>query len=202
MIRVGITGGIGSGKSTVCRLFGLLGVPVYDSDSRARALMNGDASLRRRIADLLGGEVYREEGLDRKRVAELVFADPDLLHSLNRIVHPAVGRDFLEWAGRYAGGRCGRVPPYVILESAILLESGFDRYVDRVVVVTAPEEVRVARTVARDGVSSDRVRVRIAAQSGDDERLARADRVIRNDGRESLVAQVGLLHELWTKPNE
>ena len=199
MIRIGITGGIGSGKSTVCRLFGMLGIPVYDSDSRARALMNGDATLRRRIADLLGEEVYRDGTLDRQRVAERVFADSALLEALNRIVHPAVGRDFSAWADRYAGGGNGEIPPYVILESAILVESGFDRYVDRVVTVTAPEEVRVARTVERDGVSPEKVRARIAAQSGEEERMARADRVIRNDDRESLIVQVEALHTWWIK---
>ena len=197
MIRVGITGGIGSGKSTVCRLFGLLGIPVYDSDSRARALMNNDVSLRREISALLGEDIYQQGNLDRKRVAALVFADGSLLQALNRIVHPAVGRDFLAWADRYAEGGNGGIPPYVILESAILVESGFDRYVDRVVAVTAPEEVRVARTVARDGVSSEQVRARIAVQSGDKERLTRADEVIRNDERNSLVEQVMALHELW-----
>ena len=199
MIRIGITGGIGSGKSTVCRLFGMLGIPVYDSDSRARALMNGDETLRRQIVALLGGEVYRDGTLDRQRVAERVFSDTSLLEALNRIVHPAVGRDFLAWADRYAEGKNGTIPPYVILESAILVESGFDRYVDRVVVVTAPEEVRVARTVERDGVSQEKVRARIAAQSGEQNRIARADRVIRNDDRESLIVQVEALHTWWIK---
>ena len=190
MIRVGVTGGIGSGKSTVCELFEELGASVYNSDRRARELMNSGGEIRRAVVELLGNEAYRGDALDNAYVAGRVFADKMLLASLNGIVHPAVARDFEAWALSFAGRR------YVILESAILIESGFDRLVDRVVTVSAPETLRIERVLSREGGGASREDVvrRMANQLTDAGREARADCRIDNGGsREELAAQVKLL---------
>ena len=203
MIRVGVTGGIGSGKSTVCRLLARRGAPVYDSDGRARELMDGDGEIRRAIVALLGAEAYRGDGaLDRGYVASKVFADRMLLASLNSIVHPAVALDFEAWTLPF------RDRPYVVLESAILFESGFDRFVDRVVAVAAPVEVRIERVMTRgdagnQGVSRHDVLQRMDNQLTDDERARRAWRVIDNGGSvDDLARQVVEIHELLLEQNE
>ncbi len=196
--RVGVTGGIGSGKSAVCKLFSELGIPVYDSDARARKLMNGlstcsnmpvagkgetveggaGGEIKRAIVALLGAEAYRDGVLDNSFVAGKVFADKMLLASLNAIVHPAVALDFEAWTLSFADR------PYIVLESAILFESGFDRLVDRVIAVSAPEAVRLERVLARSGkgVSRQEVMRRMANQLTDADREARADFLIYNSG--------------------
>ncbi len=194
MIRIGVTGGIGSGKSTVCGMLAERGVPVYDSDGRARDIMDGGGEIRRAIEALLGPATYRDDGsLDRGYVAGRVFGDKELLASLNAIVHPAVALDFEAWTGPY------RDRPYVVLESAILFESGFDRFVDRVVAVEAPVEVRIER-VSRRGVSRREALRRMENQLTDPERADRAWRVIANGGSaDDLARQVGELHEMLLK---
>lgn len=181
MMKVGVTGGIGSGKSTVCRLFAERGVAVYDSDAAAKRLMAGP--LRKRIESRFGAVAYRDGVLDRKYLAGVVFAEAEALAALNAIVHPAVREDFEAWAVRQTG-------EYVLLESAILFESGFDRAVDRTLAVLAPAEVRIERTCRRDGVAVDEVRRRMAAQLSDDELSARADVVLVNLFEEDLAPAV------------
>lgn len=189
MIRVGLTGGIGSGKTTVARVLEQLGVPVYYADVRGRWLSDNDPEVRLKIKALFGEEAYRPEGsLDRAYIAGKVFADKALLERLNAIVHPAVRRDYRAWAARH------EEVPYTVMETAILFESGFEREVQRVVVVTAPEELRIARTVRRDGSDETAVRARIAAQMSNDERLAKADYVLQADDRELLIPQILELH--------
>ena len=161
MMKVGITGGIGSGKSTVCHLFARLGVAVYDSDAGAKRLMTEDAELRRRITDRFGAEAYADGTLNRTYLAGRVFSEAQALADLNAIVHPAVRADFAAWAERQEGD-------YVILESALLFDAGFDACVDRTVAVLAPEALRIERTCRRDGCGADQVVRRIAAQLDDD----------------------------------
>ncbi len=182
MIQIGVTGGIGSGKSVVCRIFAALGIPVYDSDARARALMNG--RLAPKIKELFGEDFYVGGVLDRKRVASKVFIDKELLEKLNAIVHPAVERDFEFWSRNQIN------VPYVIMESAILLESGFDKKMDKVVTVSAPEELCIDRVVARDETTPEKVRLRMANQMEDRERVAKSHFNIANTGRVSLLDQV------------
>lgn len=173
MMKLGITGGIGSGKSTVCRLFAARGIAVYDSDREAKRLMTDDAALRERIAQRFGADIYRDGALDRARLAACVFSDPQALADLNALVHPAVRADFAAWAGRQTG-------LYVVLECAILFEAGFDDAVDRTVAVLAPAELRVQRACRRDGCDEAAIRSRMAAQMSDDELCARADWTIVN----------------------
>ena len=193
MKRLGITGGIGSGKSTVCECFARRGIPIYDSDSRAKELMN--TSLIQPIEELFGRQAYINGELNRAHIASVAFDNPDVLKQLNAVVHPAVGVDFEQWSESF-----GEDVPFVVLESAILFESGFDSRVDAVLFVDAPTEVRIARTMQRDGSDRDAVEKRIARQQTDQAR-AKADFVInnsRNDDLKSVVDEVIVkLNRLW-----
>ncbi len=190
MIKVGITGGIGCGKSTVCRLFAQKGVGVYDSDREARRLMNTDPALRDAIAKRFGEAIYRSGELDRKTLAEKVFADSEALKDLNALVHPVVMHDFEEWAERQEGN-------YVLLESAILFEAGLQDRVDHTIVVMAPESLRIKRAAKRDGCSEETIRRRIAAQMPEEELAKRAGQVIVNIKEEDLEGAVNYLHHLY-----
>ena len=189
-LKVGVTGGIGSGKSVVCRLLAMLGVPVYDSDAQARQLMSSDPSLVAAIRERFGAESYRDGELDRKYLASRVFGNPVALAALNRIVHPAVIADFLRWAGE-----CGAED--VGVESAVLFESGLAGAVDEIVAVSSPEELRVERAVRRDRSSEEEVRARIRSQMDDAEREALAGHVVVNDERSLLWEQVLRLDALF-----
>ena len=192
MMKVGVTGGIGSGKSTVCRLFAQKGIAVYDSDAAAKRLMQEDGALRRQLAGRFGEGTFRDGQLDRAYLAGIVFADPQALADLNALVHPVVMRDFDAWAARQEGS-------YVILESAILFEAGLEGSVDKTVAVLAPRELRIERTCRRDGCGADQVVRRIAAQLDDDALSARADYVVVNIFEEDLEPAVVCL--LYTSPS-
>ncbi len=183
MIKIGITGGIGCGKSTVCRLFQERGIAVYDSDAEAKRLMTENELLREAIKAYFGEEIYREGSLDRKALAARVFSDGEALAALNALVHPAVMRDFGQWAERQQGD-------YVVLESAILFEAGLEGHVDHTIAVMAPLELRIERAAQRDGCDREAIRRRIAVQMSDDEVASRADYVLVNILREELAPEV------------
>ena len=191
MMKVGITGGIGSGKSTVCRLFAQKGIAVYDSDAAAKRLMQEDGALRRQLAGRFGEGTFRDGVLDRAYLAGIVFADPQALADLNALVHPVVMRDFDAWAARQEGS-------YVILESAILFEAGLEGCVDKTVAVLAPRELRIERTCRRDGCGADQVVRRIAAQLDVDALSARADYVVVNIFEEDLEPAVVKLDRIFS----
>ncbi len=185
MVRIGITGGIGSGKSYVSRLLQERGVPVYDTDGEAKRLMHTDVDIRRGLTGLLGREAYLADGtLNKPLVADYLFAGPQHAERVNAIVHPRVKADFLRWAAERAGHA------FVALESAILFESGFEDIVDVVVTVYAPREVRMRRAVERDGTTEEKIRRRMAAQLDDETKCRLSDYVIRNDGIELLPPQL------------
>ena len=186
MIKVAICGGIGSGKSTVCRMFAERGVALYDSDSCAKALMNESAELRRALVAEFGEECYQGDELNRPYLASRVFGSEEQLAKLNSIVHPAVKADFLRWAEEQEGDFC-------ILESAILFESGFDKIVDKTVAVLAPLPLRIERAMERDGASREQIEARVKAQMGDDELVARADFAIVNIHLEDVEKDVAEL---------
>lgn len=190
MYKVGVTGGIGSGKSTVCKLLAEYGAAVYDSDSKAKELMNSDVALRKALCETFGEECYNAEGLNRAYLAEKVFGDKEALAKLNSIVHPAVKADFRAWAEMQRSA-------YVVLESAILFESGFDSEVDTTLAVMAPMEERVRRTMSRDGSDRAAVEARIANQMSDDELHSRAARTIVNLRMEYLESDVEQLHKRY-----
>lgn len=187
MYKVGITGGIGSGKSTVCAILAEFGVAVYDSDSRAKRLMNEDNTLRERLVERFGSEVYCVEGLNRIYLAERVFGNPEELKALNAIVHPAVMDDFDRWALEQDGS-------YVVLESAILFEASLDRRVDVSVAVMAPEELRIERAMQRDGAQREQIVARMNNQISDQERVERAKYTIVNIDIDNLRSDVEQLH--------
>lgn len=187
MYKVGITGGIGSGKSTVCAILAEFGVAVYDSDSRAKRLMNEDNTLRERLVERFGSEVYCAEGLNRIYLAERVFGNPEELKALNAIVHPAVMDDFDRWALEQEGS-------YVVLESAILFEASLDRRVDVSVAVMAPEELRIERAMQRDGAQREQIVARMNNQISDQERVERAKYTIVNIDIDNLRSDVEQLH--------
>lgn len=187
MYKVGITGGIGSGKSTVCAILAEFGVAVYDSDSRAKRLMNEDNTLRERLVERFGSEVYCAEGLNRRYLAERVFGNPEELKALNAIVHPAVMDDFDRWALEQEGS-------YVVLESAILFEASLDRRVDVSVAVMAPEELRIERAMQRDGAQREQIVARMNNQISDQERVERAKYTIVNIDIDNLRSDVEQLH--------
>lgn len=185
---------MGSGKSTVCRLFMLLGIPGYDSDTAAKRLMQSDPTLRGRLADLFTPRVFAPSGeLDRGWLAARVFSDPQQLALLNEAVHPAVARDFMRWKTE----QLHTGVPYILLESAILFESGFDRLADATVAVTAPEALRIARSMLRDGITQEQAAERLRRQMTDADRASRADYVIANDGSRLLWEQVQELDKLF-----
>ena len=188
MLKIGITGGIGSGKSIVGRLFRVLGVPLYDSDSRAKAMMAHDPQLRQELTAAFGSETFDAAGrLDRAYLARVAFPDPAQLARLNALVHPHVGRDFAAWAtARQAEGHA-----YVLKEAALLYESGAYRQLDRIITVFAPQPLRQARVLHRDPHrTAQDVLTIIGKQLSEEEKLARADYVVRNDDEHLLIPQV------------
>lgn len=189
---VGVTGGIGSGKSTVCRMFKALGVPVYEADARARAILDEDAGLRDAIRMTFGEEVIRDDGtIDRPVLAAKVFGEANRarLAELNALVHPAVFADTVRWIEAHSDHA------YVIKEAAILFESGAYQGVHVKVTVTAPEAVRLARVMERDGTGRALVLARMASQWPEEKKVALSDDVIVNDGLRPLLPQVLALHE-------
>lgn len=188
MKKIGITGGIGSGKSVVCRLFRVLGVPVYDSDARARWVMAHDPALRAELQAAFGAATFDAQGrLDRPYLARLAFHDPTQLARLNALVHPHVGQDFARWANAQAqaGHAC------VLKEAALLYESGAYRQLDQIITVFAPQALREARVLHRDPhrTLAD-VQAIIGKQLSEEEKLRRADFVIYNDDQHPLIPQV------------
>ncbi len=197
MIKVGVTGGIGSGKSTLCHHFSSSGIPHYDSDSRAKELMNVDDALKKEIVKLLGAEAYSldssgVEGLNRGYVAERIFADEELREGLNNIVHPAVMRDFDEWVAAQ-----GEDAPYVIFESAILFDAELERHFDKTVALLAPEELRLTRVVNRDGCTLEQAKDRMAAQLSEEELHKRADYTVVNIFEEDLEGSAKRLDQMF-----
>ena len=185
MTTIGITGGMGSGKSIVAALLKVYGIPVYDADSESKRLLLTSPTIRRGLTDLLGADIYSSDGttLRRARMASLIFTDPNLLARVNAIIHPEVGRDFDAWRARLTTSVCA-------MESAILFESGFDRRANLRLMVYAPEAIRLQRVMARDNATEAAARQRMQRQWPDERKIALSDAVITNDGRAALIPQV------------
>jgi dephospho-CoA kinase len=189
-LLVGITGGIGSGKSTVCKLFSLLGVPVYTADDRAKWLMNHDSPLKEKILEVFGSESYLSNGeLNRAYLAASVFSNPEKVATLNALVHPAVRKDFMDWVSQQSA-------PYLIKEAALLFETGAAKELDCVINVSSPLRVRMARVLLRDPHrTEEQVNQIIDQQLPDEEKNERADFSIKNADNKLLLPQVIALHE-------
>ena len=187
---IGVTGGIGSGKSTVCRVFASLGIPVYSADDMAKELMHSSPELVCGIKNEFGGEIYSSGKLNRQALAAIVFNDPEKLTKLNELVHPAVAQDFEQW--------CSAQKSHIVLkEAAILFETGGNHLLDETVLVKAPKHERIKRVCARDGASEQEVENRMKNQWDDDKKEELADHVIQNHNGHLLIPQVLRLIEFW-----
>ena len=189
MKKIGITGNIGSGKSTTAKIFALLGVPVYDADSRAKAVMVDNQQLVSAIKKLIGTEAYFSDGkLNRAFISSKVFQNESLLAGLNALVHPAVFADFDSWCAKQNA-------PYVLKEAALLIESGYNKNLDQIIVVAANEELRLARCLERDHAKEEDVLARMRNQMPQEEKLLLADYIIQNNN-DLLIPQVMKIHQL------
>ncbi len=187
MKLIGLTGGIGSGKSTVASIFNTLGIPVYNSDLRAKVLMNENEELRKKIIELFGKEAFSADmELNAARIASSVFNDREQLLRLNGIVHPAVFLDLEKWSTQPEQ----LSSPYLIQESAILFEENLTERFERIILVVASEEIRISRVMKRDNVTKQKIMERINNQWTDEKKIPLSDFVIFNDGVRSLVEQV------------
>lgn len=188
MLRVGLTGGIGSGKTTVAKIFELLGVPVYYADDEAKRIMNEDEDLRLAIQKHFGEAAYKNGELDRAYLASTVFHDPLQLEILNALVHPATIRDATEWMNR-------QHTAYTIKEAALIFESGASEQLDYVIGVYAPASLRIKRTIERNGISQNEVVKRMNSQIDEEVKMKLCDFVIYNDEQQLVIPQVIGLHE-------
>lgn len=184
MKRIGLTGGIGSGKTTVARIFKLLDIPVYNSDEQARILTDSDPDIKTAILNQFGAEVFSSDGkLNRASLATIVFHNPDSLQSLNAIIHPAVAQDFEKWCSQQTAA-------FIIKEAAIIFEHQLEKHLDGVIVVEAPDELRIKRVMKRNSTTEAEVRARMQQQFPQENLVRMADWVIHNDEKQLLIPQV------------
>lgn len=191
-LRIGLTGGIGSGKSTVARIFEVLGIPVYYADLEAKRMMNEDELLKEQIKELFGKEAYKDEQLNNKYLAQIVFNNRQKLDLLNSLVHPATIRDSERWMKQ-------QITPYAIKEAALIFESHSQEYLDYVIGVSAPEPLRIHRTMQRDEVTREAVLARMGKQIQEVIKMRLCDFIIYNDEQQLVIPQVTALHEKLVK---
>ena len=192
MLKLGLTGGIGSGKTTVAHIFEVLSIPVYYADSAARDLMNNDPDLKKKIITSFGPDTYKNGELNRTYLGSIVFQNSEKLNLLNSIVHPVTIRNSENWMEN-------QKTPYAIKEAALIFEAGLEKHLDYVVGVTAPESLRIQRVVERDHVTKQKVLDRMRHQMDEKEKISRCDFVIQNDGIQALLPQVLAIHEKLLK---
>jgi dephospho-CoA kinase len=188
MMVVGLTGGMGSGKTLVGEIFSTWDIPVFNADAETKKLYDADPALRTKLIDLLGGEIYADGRLQRNVMAAKIFSDKRVLQAVNVVVHPVVTDYFMRYAARQHA-------PYVIMESAAAFENGIDKQMDKTITVNAPEALRIQRVTTRDSVSETIVRQRLQHQWTDEQRTAAADFVIINDGQTAVLPQALNIHE-------
>ena len=190
MISIAITGGIGSGKTYVSNMFQERGVPIYNADTEAKRLMVQDEVIRKELIALIGEEVYQGTELNKPLLASYLFSSAEHVQQINSIVHPRVKADFVEWL------KARREYAVAGIESAILFEAGFRDSVDSVIMVSAPEELRLARAMKRDGATEQQIRSRMSAQMNEDEKIKMADFVIYNDETKPLDEQISFILQI------
>jgi len=189
MLKVGVTGGIGSGKSVVCEVFKTFGIPVFNADNTARFLMENDETLIAGIRRLLGDAVYTDGRLDRKKISSIIFLEPDKLNKLNALVHPAT----VAYARRWMENQSA---PYIIKEAAIFFETGSNKDMNVMIGVSASKELRIQRAMQRGDLTRERVLGIMARQMNEEEKMSRCDFVIINDNSTPVLPQVQKLHEM------
>lgn len=190
-IIIGLTGGIGSGKSTVAKIFAQLGIPVLDADATAKAIMNEDRSVKTKLIELFGDEAYKENQLNRPYIAQLVFEDAFKLQQLNAIIHPITIQYAKDWAFKQSA-------PYVIKEAALFFESGSSEGVEKIIGVTAPKHIRIQRVMQRDQMTRENVIKRMEHQLEDSLKMKLCDWVIQNDDMHLLIPQILAIHQSLT----
>jgi len=189
MYRVGLTGGIGSGKSTVARILETLGIPVYYADDAAKTIMNTDAGLRQQIIQHFGEASYAEGQLQRKYLADIVFNEPEKLALLNSLIHPVTIRHSEQWFRRQSA-------PYAVREAALLFESGASENLEFIIGVYAPKQLRMQRVIKRDGLTTEEIQKRMNRQINEEMKMKLCDAVIRNDEQQLMIPQVMEIHRL------
>jgi dephospho-CoA kinase len=190
MLRIGITGCIGSGKSTVARIFEHLNIPVYNADLRAKQLMTESPAIRQGLLHLFGTEAYLPSGeLNRTNISQQVFAKREMLEKLNALVHPVVIKDFDDWSAAQTGA------PYVMKEAALMFESDSYKQLDAVITVASPENLRIERTMNRDGLDKESVLARMRNQMTEEEKVTRSQYVIYNNEHDAVIPQALALHK-------
>ncbi|MDX8341281.1 dephospho-CoA kinase [Draconibacterium sp. IB214405] len=183
-LKIGITGGIGSGKSMICQVFKLIGAPVFEADVWAKELVNSHEKIKSGLIDWYGSDIYTQNGtIDRKKLAGIIFTNEEELQKVNNLIHPVVREEFQYWAEK-------QTSPYVIHEAAILFESGFYKMMDYTILVTAPEEMRIQRVSSRDGSDEQAVKERIQKQWDDDKKRPLATLEIINDNKTLIIPQI------------
>lgn len=187
-IKLGVTGGIGSGKTSVCRVFTALGIPVFSADPVAREIMENDKGIMRKINSIAGKDLYISGSLNRKELATLIFNDNNLLEKVNSLVHPIVFEHFKRW-------NVEQTAPYVIMEAAILFESGASKLVNKIVTVIAPMEERLERVIHRNSLSREQVLARMRNQIDDDSRIKLSDYVIHNSENDMIIPAILKIHD-------
>lgn len=187
-MKLGITGGIGSGKTSVCRVFSVLGIPVFSADIEAKHIMENDQRIMQRINSIAGRNLYVNGNLNRRELASLIFNDQSLLKKVNSLVHPVVFDQFIKWEKNQAS-------PYVIMEAAILFESGASKLVDRIATVIAPLEERVDRVIHRSDLTREQVVERMLNQMDDESRIKLSDYVINNSERDMIIPAILKIHD-------
>ncbi|MCC8153663.1 MAG: dephospho-CoA kinase [Tannerellaceae bacterium] len=194
MIKVGITGGIGSGKSTVAHIFQILGYPVYVADKESKRLTETSPLIRKQLEIMFGKEIFVENRLNKPLLANYIFNNKDLLSKVNSVIHPVVLNDFLKWVKHQKSN-------LVLIESALLFESGFNTKIDKSLIVYAPEEIRTSRVMKRDNLTKDEIRKRMNNQLSDKMKCKLSDLIIYNTGKEALIPQINkILKSLNEKP--
>lgn len=197
MIKLGITGGIGSGKSTVSQIFATLGIPVYIADIESKRLTDTSPVIKEKLITLFGPNLYPDNKLDKKKLASLIFNNKEYLEKVNAIIHPEVAKDFQNWVIKHKNHKI------IVKEAAILFESGFNTFVDKTIMVYTPLEMRIERTMKRDNADRENVMNRIKNQMPDEEKAKLSDFVIVNDNSQSLIEQVlKTISELNKQVNE
>lgn len=188
MLKIGLTGGIGSGKTTVAQIFERLHIPVFYADDESKSILNTNLQLQHKLKAEFGEAVYQNNQLAREKLAAIVFNDKEKLNRLNALVHPAVAERFKTWCEEQKA-------PYILKEAAILFETNSYKSLDKTILITASKELRIARVMQRNHTSKEEVLARMAKQWHDDKKEALADFVIRNDEKESLIKQILSIHE-------
>ncbi len=191
-LRLGVTGGIGGGKTTVCRVFSVLGVPVFSADDEAKRIQDTDPNIQIKLNSIAGKDLYSSGKLDRKELAALIFSNNDLLFEVNSIIHPAVFKYFTKWVARQNA-------PYTIMEAAILFESGAYRLMDRIVTVVTPLDERVRRVLNGNMLSKEQITARMRNQTDDESRIAKSDYVIYNSENDMIIPPVLGIHREMLK---